>query len=218
MAAFRGWPVEAVEFYERLEAENTKAFWEANKSTWLESVRAPMEALSAEVADEFGPLHLFRPHRDVRFSKDKTPYKTHLGAVTEGVGGELYYVQLSAGGLFAASGYHQMARDQLARFREAVADERTGPALEAVVADLGRRYDVSSEGLTTAPRGYPRDHPRIALLRLKGVTVSTSWPPGPWLSTRRALSRVVGVWRSAQPLNDWLNAHVGPSTEPPAEP
>lgn len=98
---FRGWPTESLEFYERREAENTRAFWTANKATYEGVVRGPMEALATEVEDEFGPMHIFRPHRDVRFSKDKSPYKTNIGADTEREDGQLYCVQLSAEGLFA---------------------------------------------------------------------------------------------------------------------
>jgi len=214
---FRGWGPEALEFFERLEADNTRTFWTDNRSTYQEAVREPMDALSADVADEFGELHTFRPHRDVRFSKDKTPYKTHIGAVTEGEGGEIYYVQLSATGIMAASGYHQMARDQLARFREAVADDHSGPELVERVAALKRSFEVGGEALKSAPRGYPKDHPRIQYLRHKGLTLARSWPPASWFSTARARTNIVNAWRAAAPVNGWLNEHVGPSTEPPPE-
>jgi uncharacterized protein (DUF2461 family) len=78
--AFTGWPVEAVEFYEGLQADNSKVYWDAHKSVYSDCVRAPMEQLLGELADEFGPGKLFRPYRDVRFSADKTPYKTSCAA------------------------------------------------------------------------------------------------------------------------------------------
>ena len=215
---FRGWPPEAVEFFEQLETDNSKAFWTANRETYDAAVRGPMDALGVEVEGEFGPLHVFRPYRDVRFSKDKTPYKTAIGAVTEGEGGEVFYVQLSAEGIMAASGYHQMARDQLDRYYRAVDDDRSGPDLvERIEAAEKARLDIGGAALKTAPRGYPRDHPRIRLLRHKGVTAGRSWPPAKWMSTHAALDRVTGVWREVAPINEWLAAHVGPSTEPPPE-
>jgi uncharacterized protein (TIGR02453 family) len=213
---FGGFPPEAVGFYQRLEHDNTKAFWAANRDVYERAVKAPLVALTGEVAVEFGPFHLFRPHRDVRFSTDKSPYKTHQGAVTEGEGGEAYYLHLGPDGLFVGTGYHEMARDQLARFRDAVADERSGPDLVRRVAELERKgYELGGETLKTAPRGYPRDHPRVRFLRFKGITARRSFGAPAWLSTRRALTRVTDAWRGAWPLNEWLIAHVGPSEEPP---
>jgi uncharacterized protein (TIGR02453 family) len=215
---FRGWPDEAFSFFAQLELDNTRPFWLAHKAVYEESVKEPMVLLGAEVADEFGPLHVFRPNRDVRFSKDKSLYKTHIGAVTEGDGGEMFYVQLSAEGLFAASGYYQMARDQLERFREAVADDEAGPELERRLAAITKKgFTVGGEALKVAPRGYPRDHPRVQLLRHKGVTVSKAFAPAAWVHSRGALKRITDVWRAAAPAHEWLDANVGPSTEPPEE-
>ena len=216
---FGGWPPEAIAFYEGLEADNSKAYWTAHKAVYEECVRAPFEALADEVRDEVGDLHLFRPYRDVRFSKDKAPYKTAAGAAGELEGGAVVYVQLSATGLFVASGYYRPAPDQLERFRAAVADEHNGPELEAVVASLRKaRYDIGGQELKVAPRGFPRDHPRVELLRHKGITAGRTFPPAKWLATPKAKDRVLEGWRGAAPLHQWLDRRVGPSTLPPEEP
>ncbi|CAN5515593.1 DUF2461 domain-containing protein [soil metagenome] len=213
---FSGWPPSALAFFEGLEADNSKSYWGEHRPTYDADVLGPTQALAEDVAGEVGPLHVFRPYRDVRFSKDKTPYKTVIGAAGELEGGSVVYVQLGATGLFAASGHYQPAKDQLERFREAVDDDGSGAELEAVVASLrAGGYDVGGEALKVAPRGYPRDHPRIALLRHKGVTTGRSFPPARWLHTAKARDRVLEVWRAAAPLNAWLDAHVGPSTLPP---
>lgn len=68
--AFTGWPVEGVEFYEGLQADNSKVYWQEHKAVYERDVRAPMEQLLAELADEFGSGKLFRPNRDVRFSAE----------------------------------------------------------------------------------------------------------------------------------------------------
>ncbi|HVL05233.1 MAG TPA: DUF2461 domain-containing protein [Acidimicrobiales bacterium] len=218
MASFRGWPDAALELYRNLEQDNTRAFWLAHKPTYERDVKAPFEALSELVAEEFGPLRVFRPNRDVRFSKDKSPYKTRAYAVTEGEGGEAYYVEISAAGLTLASGYWMMANDQLDRYRKAVDDEHAGTALKRILADLAvQQLTNEGPGLKTAPRGYPRDHPRVELLRHKSVAVMRRFPPARWLATPAAYDRIVGVWRAARPMNDWLAEHVGPSTEPPAD-
>ena len=75
--SFRGFPEAALEFYEGLEADNSKVYWGDHKDIYVDQVRAPLEALVAQLTEEFGPATLFRPHRDVRFSKDKAPYKTN---------------------------------------------------------------------------------------------------------------------------------------------
>jgi uncharacterized protein (TIGR02453 family) len=217
-ASFEGWPEQAFTFFAELEADNSKRFWQEHRTVYEDTVRAPMEAFAELVAEDYGPLHIFRPYRDVRFSRDKSPYKTHMGAVTEGQGGEVFYVQVSADGLLAASGYYQMARDQLERFYAAVDDVRSGPRLEEIVAALAGRYDIGGSELKTAPRGYPRDHPRVELLRHKGVTIHGQFPVAAWHSTPEAATRITAVWDDARPLNDWLTRHVGPSTLPPPEP
>lgn len=174
-----GIPPDALVFYEQLEADNSKTFWDANRQRFKEVVRLPVEELAAELAD-YGDFHIFRPHNDLRFSKNKPPYKTHQGAYTESEGGAGFYFQLSAAGLMCGVGYYAMAKDQLERFRAAVADDATGAEIEAIVAALAPRgYAVGAIGeLKTAPRGYPKDHPRIDLLRRKGLMVSKLNRPG----------------------------------------
>jgi uncharacterized protein (TIGR02453 family) len=209
--AFRGWPVEALEFFEGLEADNSKSYWQAHKQEYETLVRGPMEELLAELAPDFGEGRIFRPYRDIRFSADKSPYKTNIAAsLDEG------YVHLSAEGLGAGSGMWEMAPDQLARYREAVADGRRGPKLEGIVRTV-RAAGLEAQGhgvLKTAPKGYTADHPRIELLRFKGLIVWKEWPPGPWLGTRKAKDRVAEVLRAARPMNAWLRTNVGASTAP----
>jgi uncharacterized protein (TIGR02453 family) len=215
VAAFKGWPAEAFEFYEGLEADNSKAYWTENKAVYEECVRAPFEALMADLASEFGAGKLFRPYRDVRFSVDKSPYKTAQGAVLSDDTGTVYYVALSTEGIFAASGYYMMAKDQIDRFRRAVASDKTGPLVERIVAKLEKAgYEIGGEALRRSPPGYPVDHERIRLLRHKGLTMSRSWEPAAWVGTAAAKPRVVTVFRAAKPLNDWLDAHVGRSKQP----
>lgn len=213
--AFTGIPAAAIDFYAGLEADNSKAFWEANKGTFKTVVRAPIEELCAAL-EEYGPFHLFRPHNDLRFSKNKPPYKTHQGAYGESEGGAGFYVQLSKDGLMVAAGYYAMMRDQLERFREAVDAEHTGGEIAAIVAALPKRYRVGAiDELKTAPRGYPKDHPRIDLLRRKGLMMMAELGAPGWLHTKQVVSKVRAVWRDAEPMNAWLDAHVGPSTMEP---
>ncbi|MEZ0356907.1 DUF2461 domain-containing protein [Mycobacterium sp. SA01] len=204
--AFRGWPIEAVEFYEGLEADNSKVYWTRHRSVYDRQVKAPMEELLAELAGEFGEGTLFRPHRDVRFSADKSPYKTNCAARL-GSG----YVSFSADGLSVGSGLYMPDAAALARYRAAVDAEKSGAALAGIVDALHKGgYDtMAHDVLKTAPRGYPKDHPRIELLRHKGIAMMKTWPVGAWLGTAKARDRVVTTLRAGAPLRDWLARHVG---------
>ena len=216
MTTFRGWSDAALDFYRELEVHNDKGWWAEHKAVYEDEVRAPFDALSELVVDEFGALRVFRPYRDTRFSKDKAPYKTRCYGVTEGEGGESYYVEISATGLVAASGYWMMAKDQLERYRAAVDDERTGTALAEAVAEVRKRkLDIEGHALKTAPRGWPRDH------RESSCSATSRSPPSAASNrpagshTKAAATRVIDAWRAAAPMNEWLAANVGPSTMPP---
>lgn len=206
---FNGWTDAVLDFYEGLEVDNSRDYWQAHKKVYDEQVRGPMEALLTELCDEFGDGKIFRPHRDIRFSADKTPYKTHVGATLANHG----YVQVSAGGLAVASGTYVFATDQLARYRRAVALELTGDALAWIVENArAAGLTITAAGsLATAPRGYPKDHPRIELLRMKGLVTWKDWPVEPWLATAQAKDKVTMVLRASAPLVEWLDIHVGAS-------
>jgi uncharacterized protein (TIGR02453 family) len=209
--SFAGFPAEAVTFYVGLEADNSKAYFDAHRAQFEAAVRAPMEALVASLADRYGPARILRPHRDVRFSKDKTPYRTELGAmIGEG------YVSIGAAGLGAGAGYFHLAPDQLDRYRAAVDAEPAGSELAAAVARVGAAGIGlwGTEPLKTAPRGYAVDHPRIELLRYRGVVAWKRWEPGPWLSTAAAVDRVIELFEVAAPLCAWLREQVGPTVLP----
>ena len=208
---FTGWKVEALEFFEGLEVDNSKAYWQRHKDVYDTIVRAPMEELLAELEPGFGEGRIFRPYRDVRFSRDKSPYKTAIGA-TVGDG----YTQVDARGLAVGSGKWEMAPDQLERYREAVADDVSGEELSGLVsAARAKKLDVHGHDvLKTAPKGYPKDHLRIELLRYKGLIAWREWPAGAWLGTKKAKDRIVGFLEQAQPLVDWLETNVGDSTLP----
>ena len=215
MATLRSWgsragPSSALEFYEGLEADNSKTYWTEHKSTYEEDVRAPMVALLADLADEFGEGRLFRPYRDVRFSSDKSPYKTSIAAEV----GPSGYVALSADGLMVGAGMYHLAPDQLERYRRAVVNGAAGPDLVGRIAELEKTKAVAhgTDPLKTAPKGYPKDHPRAELLRYKGLVAMRQWAPAAWLGTAAARNRVVDVLRASRPLCEWLDGHVGPST------
>jgi len=207
---FKGWPAEALEFFEGLEADNTKAYWQDNKHVYEQAVKGPMDALLTELAPEFGEGKIFRPYRDVRFSADKAPYKTHMGATLAGGG----YVELSANGLATGRGFWHMAPDQLARFRSAIDDDDSGKPLVDLLTGLAEKgiESIAMGELKTAPKGYPKDHPRIELLRKKGLATWKRYPVAAWLGTAKAKERIVTFLRESEPVYEWLEVNVGPTT------
>lgn len=210
---FDGFPAEAFDFYETLAANNTKVWWTEHKSDYVRLVKEPMTALLDELADEFGAAHLFRPYRDARFSKDKTPIKDHQGAfvgVEDAMG---YYLQLSAGGLMVAGGWYAPQGEQIARYRTSVAGP-AGAELERILRTMRRSWEIDGRPVKTRPRGYDADHPRIDLLRNRALTVTRHYPVEPWLGTRKALTTVRTGWRAMRPLVEWLADYVGPATDP----
>jgi uncharacterized protein (TIGR02453 family) len=204
--AFSGWTAGALSFYEGLESDNSKAYWTAHKADYQTLVQRPMEELLDELGPEFGEGKIFRPYRDIRFSQDKTPYKTHIGATI----GSTCYVQLSADGLSAGSGRWHLEPDELTRYRAAVAGP-DGAELAALVTGLEKDgVEIHGHGsLKSAPRGYPADHPRADLLRHKGLTTWRHWGSPGWLSTPAASGEVRDFFRATTEFCAWLVSHVG---------
>jgi uncharacterized protein (TIGR02453 family) len=215
---FTGFPDEGLVFYEGLEADNSKTFWTAHKAEYDAFVRAPVLALLAELGEEFGTAKVFRPYRDVRFSNDKTPYKTHQGAVVtpEGRGAGSWYVQISADGLLVSGGSWRLESDQVARYRRAVADPVQGPRLEEETGRLqAAGWTIEGERLVRVPAGYAADAERLELLKHKALHATRHWTPEDWLHTRGALDRVRDAWRELATLNSWLADNVGATTKEP---
>jgi uncharacterized protein (TIGR02453 family) len=207
---FRGIPAEAFDFYDGLEADNSKTYWTQHRSVYDEGIRGPLVDLLAELEPEFGVGVVFRPYRDVRFSKDKRPYKDHQGAFVDVADAVGYYVQISSQGLRVAGGWYDSAGPQVARYRDVVSGP-AGAELERIVAALPKAgLELGGDVLKTRPRGVDPDHPRIELLRHRSVVASRTWDPAAWMSTRTAVRRVRDAWRSMTPLVEWVSSSVGP--------
>ena len=220
MSRFEGFAPAVEAWFRGLEADNSRAYFAARRDFFEAAVRDQMEALLDELSDAFGgQVRMFRQNRDIRFSPDKSPYKTNTYGIL--VGSDLarlgLYASISADGLVAGSGYHTMARDQLDRYRETVADPGAGSELaDLVEAAAAAGLELWGESLATAPRGYPRDHARIELLRRKSLTLGARLRFGRGISRDTGLRFAAGTWTTAAPVTGWLDAHVGPSTLPVA--
>jgi uncharacterized protein (TIGR02453 family) len=218
MSRFEGFGLEVQTWFEGLEADNSKAYFAAQRGFFEESIRAQMEALLSELGERFGgELKVFRQNRDIRFSPNKSPYKTNTYGVLHGsrLAGQGLYTSISARGLVAGSGYHMMARDQLDRYREGVDEDRPGAELAKLTAKAEKAgLELWGEGLATAPRGYPKDHARIELLRRKRLTLGATLRFGRGIPRADGLKFVASTSEAAAPVTGWLDEHVGPSTLP----
>jgi uncharacterized protein (TIGR02453 family) len=203
---FSGWKGDFTGFFLGLRANNNKPYFEAHRKQYEQEVKAPMLALLADLEEEFGPpRRVSRPHRDIRFSADKSPYKLNIYADLERGG----YVALDAEGLVAAGGRYMVEDPQLKKLRASVANDRSGKELVALVEDLRKKgYDVSGQELKRVPPPYPRDHPRGDLLRHKRLIYWKRWPVGPWIATVKAKERVATAWRDGAALESWCSRYM----------
>jgi uncharacterized protein (TIGR02453 family) len=218
VSEFRGFAREVQAWFRGLEADNSKEYFAARRDFYEESIRDQMEALLDELRDEFGgEIKMFRQNRDMRFSPDKSPYKTNTYGILYGtaIAAQGLYASISADGLVAGSGYHVMAPDQLDRYRASVHNSKLGGELAHLLDGAQRAgLEVWGESLATAPRGFPKDHDRIELLRRKNLTLGRTQKFGRGISRAAGPQFVAKTWRAGAPVTGWLDRHVGASTLP----
>jgi uncharacterized protein (TIGR02453 family) len=221
---FRGFTGETVPWFDGLILDNSRAYFTAHRDVYDRAVRQPLLDLLTDLSSEFGgTVKLFRPNRDVRFSANKNPYKTNAYGVLMGCPNTAaaYYVSVSPDGLHTATGYYEMAKDQVARYRSALT---TGEKASAIGAELRSTLDALGEAgwevdgaaMKVRPRGVSADAPNLDLVRYRSLTVSGFLEPER-MCDASAVAWITGVWRAAQPMNDWLDRYVGESTLPPEE-
>jgi uncharacterized protein (TIGR02453 family) len=223
---FTGFDRDALQFFHELAVEMNREWFAANKQRYLVQWVQPMTALLAEVrarlAPSYAPIRvgapgLFRIHRDTRFSTDKTPYKTHIAArlplharLPIDGGCSALFFELGVDDEYAGAGTYFFDREQLVRWRKLVAADRAGRAVATLIDKLrSAGYRVGGhDDYKRVPAGFAPDHPRAALLKLRGLTVAfPAIPPG--LVHRRALiGWLVKHCRATAPLASWLYRHV----------
>lgn len=205
--SFDGFRPAAFHWFAGLEADNTKDWFHAHREMYDADVRGPLTALLEDLAGD-APVRLSRPNRDVRFSKDKSPYKTRCYGTIDG----RLYAELARDGLFAGTGYYGMDAGQLERYRAAVDAEDSGRTLVDIVSTLETDgIETFGAVLKTAPRGFTTDHPRAELLRHKVLIAGARVVPDAsgGLSRDAALDHLRDTWTACAPLLAWLDEHVG---------
>jgi uncharacterized protein (TIGR02453 family) len=201
---FTGIPREAAEFFRQLARNNNREWFQAHKDVYERACREPLKALIAEL-DPMGAAHISRINRDMRFSRDGAPYKTHIAA-----GVRRNYINLSSEGLWIGTGMYRPEPAVLQKFRQAIDADKPGRELARIVSVLRKQgYNVDThEALNSVPRGFAADHPRIDLLRMKDIFAGKMIEPGPVLASRKALAAVKKVIADVHPLGEWLARHV----------
>jgi uncharacterized protein (TIGR02453 family) len=217
---FAGMPDEGLAFLEDLEERNTKEFFDANKGLFKEQVEAPFTALVEAAAARLrrsvpapGQAKIFRIYRDLRFTRDKTPYKTSMSAsvpsrpAAEGGPGVAtgFYVNVGPAGLYTASGLYHPGRPELERVRAAIADPDMGPELEAILRRAAAKgLEPWLDPLQRMPRPWPADHPRAGLLKARSLVLNRRHERAPWLQTAELVDHLVADWKAMVPFNRWL--------------
>jgi uncharacterized protein (TIGR02453 family) len=218
VTSFEGFTPAIRKWFQGLEADNSRDYFLAHRDFYEESIRGQMEALLDELSEKFvGEVKMFRQNRDLRFSRDKSPYKTQTYGVIRHSHDAPHglFASISSRGLVAGGGYYRMARDQLDRYRDAVVDDKHGPQLEKAIAKAQKAgLELWGQTLATAPRGYPKDHERIDLLRCKSVALGATLKLGSGIGRADSLRFVTQTWNAAAPVTAWLDGHVGASTLP----
>jgi uncharacterized protein (TIGR02453 family) len=201
---FTGFPREATEFFRQLSRNNNREWFQAHKDVYERACREPVKALIAEL-DPMGSAHISRINRDMRFSRDGAPYKTHIAA-----GVRRSYINLSSEGLWIGTGMYRPEPAVLQKVRQAIDADKPGRELARIVTALRKQgYDVGThETVNSAPRGFAADHPRIDLLRMKDIFAGKLIKPGPVLASRKAVAAVKKVMADVHPLGEWLARHV----------
>lgn len=207
-AGFSGFAPDAFAFFANLARHNKRAWFVARKAQFERDCQAPLKALTAALDPPLGADRLSRIYRDVRFSKDKSPYHTHISARVKGV-----FLMLSAEGLYVGTGLYMPEAPTLRRLRDAIGRDASGqPFAELVTALRKKGYTVAShESVASAPRGFSRDHPRIELLRMKDIHAGKMLKPAK-LRSVAAVSKVQRVCDDVEPFRQWLRRHVGPAS------
>ena len=221
---FEGFPRRGIAFLKQLRKNNRRDWFEKNKPDYESFVKLPMQSLIAALRPHFQSFapefevnpkrSLFRIHRDVRFSKDKRPYKTHVAAhfvlrgKPKGTEGSGYYVHIEPGEVFVGGGIYMPDGEQLKKIRKKIAEQSAD--FLSIVKDpkMKRVFGVlEGERLQRIPKGYPPDHPVGEWLKYKQFFVGTSWPEGKCFKAGFTVD-VARAFETAAPLVRFLNEAV----------
>lgn len=221
---FPGFPPQAMRFLADLKANNDRVWFSAHRDVYEAAIRGPAEALIAALTPQLEAMSgepvtpkIFRIHRDVRFSKDKSPYTTHLHigfGLGRAEGSDQpsrcgFYFGLEAERLLLGGGAFEFPGQRLDRYRAAVADTSRGEALTMLVAQLtAAGYAFGDPALKRVPAPYPADHPRSELMRRKGLNAWRELTDRSLIESPALINDVLGVFETLVPLNRWIGEAI----------
>src|SRR5947207_3530875 len=226
--AFEGFPESGLAFLRDLSNHNDRDWFEAHRSVWDEQIVPAMLEWCATLADRLKDVmprlvflprvggSLYRLTRDIRFSRDKRPYKTHVAALLW-EGGERHdapgvYLHVSPEEVIFGGGIYAFEEARLDRWRKLLHDGISAERLEGALAaakKAGLKLEIADK-LQRPPRGFDPDGPRAELSKYKGLTVIKRTKPGPWLHAEEALERAEAAARGYAPLHAWLREELCP--------
>jgi len=218
---FEGFPQKGIAFLKQLKKNNRRDWYEKHRSDYESFVKLPMQSLIAALGphiQSFAPEYevnpkrsLFRIYRDVRFSKDKRPYKTHVAAhfvlrgKPKGTEGSGYYIHIEPGEVFVGAGIYMPDNDQLKKIRKRIADNSAEFLAMVNNKSMSRVLGkLEGEKLQRVPKGYDPEHPLAEWLKFKQFFVGTSWPEKR-CRTSGLTKDVAKAFEAASPLVDFLN-------------
>lgn len=223
MEHFGGFPRACPRFFGKLKRNNNREWFTAHKGEFEEVVLEPARQFVLAVGERLQDLapgvhadprvdrSIFRVHRDTRFAKDKSPYKTHLAILFwEGPRKKLecpgFYFHLEANSLLLGGGIYMFSKELLAGYRQAVGNGGRGPALASFLAAAEQSFPnaIEQPRYQRVPRGFPADHAHAELLKCKGITIGTQGPIPAALYTPACVDLVIEEFKKMVPLHRWL--------------
>jgi len=212
----------ALKFLSRLKRNNHKTWFDKNKEeyleikesfeNWLGELIKNVEKIDGSIRNLEAKHCVFRIYKDVRFSKDKTPYKTHLGAYIAKGGRKSpsagYYFHLEPGNSFLAGGIWMPESENLSKIRQEI-DYNTDEFLKILKDKTFKKYfgEITGEKLSRNPKDYPADHPQIELLKFKSFN-GVHEMDDQKVKSRDFLKHVLNAYKAILPLNEFLNRAI----------
>lgn len=212
MTSFTGFGKDLIKYYLQLEENNNREWFHAHRAMYDENVAVPLKNLAADLSLDFGPVKIFRPYRNVRFWPDLPPLNEHASLTADAEYNSAFYLRIDADGMLLGAGNWQPSKAQLTQFRAIAATETGARVIRDLLDEMQKHLFelMTDNALKSAPRGYPKDHPNIDLLRLKSLSLSAHLAPGPWLYSSKCRDKVMTGWQALTPWIHWLRANLPP--------
>ena len=193
------------QFFQDVQANNSRDWWLANKSRYEAVVKQPIIDLTNHLSLIYSEAHIFRPNRDTRFTKDKSPYKSNISfSMADGKGS--FYLQLDGSGILLGGGIYEPNNQQLRDWRTIFDSDHKTIVKDFLYEGLQKGYEIMQENaLKTVPRGWPKDHPEVEHLRLKHATIFKKFTKDDWMMTPAAFDVILDGFDFVHEWNAILN-------------